>query len=107
MAASLVRHKDGYRRNVRPVLLKKMSQPGSFQAMLVQFNCYQDPDTSAGLLWYSKSNNAGNFTSYSNLAVDRLVGSGKEHVGFQREKGHLSENAWHDCPGRSRGISLL
>jgi len=70
-----------------PDLLKKMSQPGSFQSMLVQFNTYQDPDTSAGLLWYSRSNTAGNFTSYSNPAVDRLIDLGRSTSDFSARKG--------------------
>ncbi len=67
-------------------LLKKMSSPDSFQAILIQFNTYQDPDTSAGVLWHSKSNSPGNFTSYSNPAVDRLIDLGRRTSDFNARK---------------------
>ena len=67
-------------------LLKKASQPGSFQAMLVQFNTYQDPDTSASQFWYSGTGNPGNLALYANPAVDRLIDLGRNASDFNVRK---------------------
>lgn len=61
---------------VQDLIEKRMPQ-GMFQAALVPFNTYSDPDFSASRFWSSASIGSWNLTSYSSREVDRLIDEGR------------------------------
>jgi peptide/nickel transport system substrate-binding protein len=67
-------------------LVDKRLPTGTFQAVLIQFNAYSDPDTSASNFWHSSSIGGWNVTSYSNPEVDRLIEQGRITSDFDQRK---------------------
>ncbi len=58
-------------------MVEKRMPAGEFQAALIQFNMFTDPDLSASLFWHSSSIGGWNITGYRNPDVDRLIERGK------------------------------
>jgi peptide/nickel transport system substrate-binding protein len=58
-------------------LIEKRMPHGAFQAALVPFNTYSDPDFPASRFWASASIGSWNVTGYSNREVDRLIDEGR------------------------------
>ena len=59
-------------------LLQKRLAPGTFQAVLLQFNTSGDPDSSANTFWNSASIGRSNFGSYMSRDADRLIEEGRK-----------------------------
>ncbi len=67
-------------------LVEKRMPAGDFQAALIQFNMFTDPDLSASLFWHSASIGGWNITGDRNPDVDRLIDRGKVASDFNDRK---------------------
>jgi len=67
-------------------LVERRMPAGDFQAALIQFNMFTDPDLSASLFWHSASIGGWNVTGYRNPDVDRLIETGRVASDFNDRK---------------------